>query len=150
VNGETYYFPLQISSDGNREKWLKDALRELDTLPEAPEFLDPESLWNNPLAIWGAAAMEGFFSDDEIPQVVEFLDQRYGRLPQRSDAITLSYQVEALLSLVATHVTNAPVHRFITLCTQCELPLPVRDSDGHLLGHSVDLKDFIQIHRRPE
>ncbi len=68
-------------------------------IPNAP--FAPAKLAENPVVIWGLAAMEKFFTDDETPAVVAFVEKQFGRLPSSGQAGTLSEQVFAMAELFA-------------------------------------------------
>lgn len=63
--------------------------------------LSPQTLSSNPLFIWGGAVMDGFFTDDELPQVVRSLHTMFGQLRTLPDADLFLKQIRA----VATALT---------------------------------------------
>src|SRR5258706_8238969 len=76
VNGPNFYF---YASREHLVNWAEKTLNEIDALPTTK--LRPDLLAHNPLYVWGGAVMDGFFTDTEIPQDVESIDRRVGRIP---------------------------------------------------------------------
>ena len=75
----------------------------------------PEKLPENPLYIWGAAIIDGFFTDEELPAVADFLTKQFGSLPLHPLAETFTRQLTALLHLLPQSEEPENVYRFIKL-----------------------------------
>jgi hypothetical protein len=119
VNGEDYQLHLFIGEDF-RSGWVSkctDALK----LPEWDKQLDASSFHHNPLIVWGAAATEGFFTDDEMPRVAGYLHDIYGSFVENRDVIKLLGQANAAANLLAQYVPKCNVERFVRLCAACGL-----------------------------
>jgi hypothetical protein len=140
VNGETYPIRLLVSSDeGCISAWVKQALEGLDRLPEHDAKLCADSIFDNPLVIWGAAAMEGFFSDDEMLEVAQFIEATYGDLPGRDDVYTLMGQAEVLANLFAHYLPDAPVERFVRVCAACRVGFQARNRNGQVVADGITM-----------
>jgi len=100
--------------------WARKTLREIEELPP-PANLAPESLTSNPLYVWGAAVMDGFFTDDELPAVADYIEQHFGRLPARDDIFPLLNQCTAIAELMTFYLKESEVARFVKLCAACGL-----------------------------
>ena len=85
-------------------------------LPHAHPDLYPEKLPENPLYLWGAAIVDGFFTDEELPAVTDFLTNHFGSLPQHPQAETFARQLIALLHLLQQSEEPHYTYRFIKLC----------------------------------
>jgi hypothetical protein len=140
VNGERYPIRLLVSStDGCISEWVRQALDGLDRLPERDASLRADAIFDNPLVIWGAAAMEGFFSDDEMPVAAQCIEALHGDLPDRDDVGTLMGQAEMLANLFAHYLPDQPVERFVRLCAACRVGFRVRDSQGRMVADGVQM-----------
>jgi hypothetical protein len=76
--------------------------------------LCPERLPYNPLFVWGAALMDGFFTEAEIPIAAEFVRQL--EHSEISSNVMLIGQASALAHLIAQFVDAAIVQRFAHFC----------------------------------
>lgn len=138
VNGETFPIRLLVSSEeGCISTWVKEALEGLDRLPEYNVELRADAIFDNPLVVWGAAAMEGFFSDNEMPEAAKFIEETFGEFPGRSDVYTLMSQAAVLANLFAYYLPDAPVDRFVRLCAACRVGIEARDRNGQVVADGV-------------
>lgn len=137
VNGERYPIQLQIPFGDNSSWWPKKVLDGLP--PEWNRDLKAGSLFDNPLIVWGAAAMEGFFTDDEMPLVAEYLKKEFGDFAGSSEAITNIGQVDTLANLIAQYLPDASVDRFVMLCAHCSLLFQARNMDGTVVADGFKL-----------
>jgi len=114
VNGA--HFPI---ADERIEliQWAKASLKAIDALPMPA--LRPDLLTKNPLYVWGAAAMDGFFTDDELPAVAAYIEKHFGRLTDRDDCRLLLDQVSAIAQLLVFFLEETEVDRFVKLCAEC-------------------------------
>ena len=92
--------------------------------------------------IWGAAAMEGFFTDEEMDVVADYIAATFGRVPTRPDALTLCSQAEVVAGLIAEFlieeadddfVVIEALQRFVSLCAHCGVGFRVYDKKGRPL-----------------
>ena len=138
VNGEAFGIRLLVSSDkGCISTWVKETLEGLDRLPEYNVDLRADAIFDNPLVIWGAAAMEGFFSDSEMSEAAKFIEETFGDLPQREDVYTLMSQAAVLANLFAYYLPDAPVERFVRLCAACRVGIEARDRNGAVVADGI-------------
>jgi hypothetical protein len=138
VNGETFAIRLLVSSEkGCISAWVKEALEGLDRLPEYNVELRADAIFDNPLVIWGAAAMEGFFSDKEMPEAARFIEEAFGELHGRDDVHTLMGQAAVLANLFAYYLPDAPVDRFVRLCAACRVGFEARDRNGQVVADGI-------------
>jgi len=77
--------------------------------------LSPQTLSSNPLFVWGAAVMDGFFTDDELPRVVKFVEAMMGRLRALPDADLFLRQITAVAAAL-TSVSDCDIKRLMKLC----------------------------------
>jgi hypothetical protein len=98
--------------------------------------LSPEKLTSNPLFIWGAAVMDGFFTDNELPQVVKFLNNTAGPLSLLPDADLFLKQIIAL-STALTCVRDCEIDRLVKLCGMLGYYFDVHDQMGRLVATAV-------------
>lgn len=108
-----------------------------------PKGSDPEQLVQNPLYVWGGAVLDDFFSADEMPKAIAFMDQHFGRLSERPDAGLLRTQVFALLNLIGRFLSAAKVSRFTRFCALAGFSFNVMDSDGRVVARGAD-PDFTE------
>jgi hypothetical protein len=137
VNGPEY--PIQLNLAGGPPNWAIRAEKALEFVPEYDVNLNACSLFENPLIVWGAAAMEGFFSNEEMSSVVDFMAMAFGRISDRPDALKLVGQADVIASLIAEfliegrgeddHIIEA-LQRFVTLCGHCGAAFQVCDRKG--------------------
>lgn len=131
VNGEEYLVLSVVTDDG--VAWANEALSKLDVNLFANEEASPSTLFQNPLVIWGAAAMEGFFGDDEMPAVANFIEETCGKLVGREDTYTLLLQAHMMANLCAQYRGDCPVERMVRLCTACGFRFDVHNMKGELI-----------------
>lgn len=138
VNGEQYGVYLLVSRDeGCISKWVHDALKGLDRLPEYEQELKADTVFDNPLVIWGAAAMEGFFTDSEMREAAEFISMTFGRILERGDAGRLIGQVDVLANLFAQYLPDAPVDRFVRVSAACGVLIQARNKAGEIVADGL-------------
>jgi len=97
--------------------WASEMLRGIEDIP-VPTRLDPSQLSSNPLYVWGAAVLDGFFTNEEMDAALAFIAGEYGRLTARDDALVLGEQVFALQRLLARFVDPEKTRRFINFCSR--------------------------------
>jgi hypothetical protein len=138
VNGETFPIRLLVSSEeGCISTWVHEALEGLERLPEHNVELCADAIFDNPLVIWGAAAMEGFFSNEEMPAAGIFIEEAFGALPERDDIHTLMGQAQVLANLFAYYLPDASVDRFVRLCAACRVGIAARDRNGQIVADGI-------------
>jgi hypothetical protein len=138
VNGEKYPIRLMISSN-YREPWINETIQGIDRLPESNKDLAANSLHNNPLIVWGAAALEGFFSDKEMPLVSSYLKNAYGSFPERPDVLKIIGQADALANLLAQYLPSSPISRFVRLCASCGVIFQARNVKGEIVADGMKM-----------
>ncbi|MEY9138541.1 hypothetical protein ABIE79_010069 [Bradyrhizobium diazoefficiens] len=133
VNGDKYPISLLISHD-YRDAWISESISALEALPEYNKELDANSLHMNPLIVWGAAALEGFFTNEEMPKVAAYLENAYGSFVERPDKVKLLGQLHAMASLLCQYLEGSPVERIVRLCAHCGLMFQVSNSEGEVVA----------------
>ena len=133
VNGDEYPIRLMISPK-HRDPWINEAIERSKSLGEWNKDLNPKSLRDNPLIVWGAAALEGFFTDQEMPKVASYLENSYGSFVDRPDVLTIIGQAGAMANLVAQFLGPGRVEKFVRLCACCGLAFQVRDMKGEIVA----------------
>jgi hypothetical protein len=136
VNGEKYPIQLIILPD-RRDPWITETIEGLSRLPEYNKDLDAKSVFHNPLVVWGAAALDGFFTNEEMPKVATYLKCVYGSFVERSDVLTVLGQANAMASLVAQYLEAGHVGRFVELCAHCGLGFQVRNIKGEIVADGI-------------
>jgi hypothetical protein len=135
VNGEEYPVRAIVLDEG--VAWAHDALSKLDVDSFVNPSASPSTLFTNPLIIWGAAAMEGFFRDDEMPAVADFIEAKFGNLVGRSDVYTLLTQAQMMGSLCVQYREDCPVERMVRLCAACGFRFDVCNRRGEIVADGV-------------
>lgn len=85
VNGPESPIQLNLFPSGRVPPWITAARQAVESRRPFDENLDAGSVFKNPLVIWGAAAMEGFLTHDEMHKAAIFIKSNFGdvsRLPQ--------------------------------------------------------------------
>lgn len=135
VNGSN--FPITGHRD-SLVRWAQSMLEMRRRLLSTASF-EPETLADNPMFIWGAAVMDGFFTDDELPQTVAFIEKHFGKLPKHAKAGVLMEQIDALGHLLVGVLKNAEVQRFIKLCGMLGFLFQINDADGREVASSMNM-----------
>lgn len=120
-------------------KWAKESLQLIDTMIPQNNHLKPEKLPNNPLFVWGGAAMDGFFTDEELPKVADFLKNQFGSFIEHPEVGTITLQVDAIANLLAQFLRESKVHRFVKLCALAGIIVEARDISGKIIANGFDL-----------
>jgi len=135
VNGEEYGVTAYVL-DGV-VPWAKEALDRLDDMIGYADYAQPKKLLDNPLVIWSAAALEGFFdSSDELDQVAAFIKARFGDLVGRDDTWALISQVQMLANLCVQYHAQCPVQKMVDLCAKCGFIFDVVGLDGDVVARA--------------
>jgi hypothetical protein len=132
TNGEEY--PVRFIAQEGGVSWAKEALGRLTDPFGLGQAASASTLLNNPLIIWGAAAMEGFFSDDEIAEAANFINARFGPLVGREDTTTLIAQAQTIANLCVQYRADCPVQRMVKLCAACGFLFQVQNLDGDIVA----------------
>jgi hypothetical protein len=136
VNGAN--FPIM----GFRSKLRSTAaelLRAVHQVPEVDPELEPDSLPENPLYVWGAAVMDGFFTDEELPIAVAFIRQHFGPLTDHPKLTTIIGQVDAIGCLLAQLLKKSGVERFVRFCAMNGLAIQVTDRRGSIVVDGLQM-----------
>ena len=80
--------------------------------------------------------MDGFFTDDELPQVVRFVETTMGRLRTLTDADLFLKQITAVAAAL-TCVSDCEIDRLVKLCGLLGFHFDVHDQTGRLVASSV-------------
>ena len=80
--------------------------------------MQPEKLLDNPLYVWGAAALSGFLTDAEFRPAGKFIYDLIESQPERFDRTRIVFQCVAIGHLIAQYAPQAPVERFVKLCSE--------------------------------
>ena len=111
--------------------WSQSVLAAIEN---APGGIRPSELPNNPLYVWGAAVMDGFFTDGEIPQAVAFVDTEFGQLRKHPKAVIYLQQANALADLLAGYLKTSEVGRFVQFCRLLGFSFDVHDRSGRIMS----------------
>lgn len=135
IPGELGGEPFQDTVISAHE-WAIGALREIEKLPELQD-LKPSSMYENPLILWGAAIMSNLFTDDELDIAVEFVEAKFGRLPERDDIVTILSQFSAIASMVAQcgiPYENSDLKRWTRFATKLGCIVRIHDREGNTVA----------------
>lgn len=135
VNGEEYPVFAVVLEDG--VAWARKALIASEELAGPIAWASPSTLHANPLVVWGAAAMEGFFTDEELPAVATFIEENVGDLIARDDCEVPLAQAQMVANLLAHYRPDVPVERMVRLCAACRFRFDVRDAQGVLMADGI-------------
>jgi hypothetical protein len=132
VNGENF----KISGTHQElTTWAKGMIEVRERLqPGAP--LEPETLPENPLYVWGAAVMDGFFTDAELPEVVRFIEAKFGRLPSHPRVGVFLDQIVAIATAL-TCLNYSEVARLVKLCGMLGFMFDIHDKDWKVVASSM-------------
>jgi hypothetical protein len=135
VNGPN--FPI----DGARNELLQWAQRMLaaQTILKATAPIEPDTLGDNPIYVWGAAVMDGFFTDKELQSVANYIKQTFGPLSEHHRAGTILLQISAVADLLACTLKESKVARLVKLCGLLGFMLDVYDREGNVVASSMKL-----------
>lgn len=133
VNGPN--FPIDALMDEVIE-WAKTLLAYCsETRTQAPS--EPDTLSQNPLFVWGSAVMDGFFTDDELPAAVAFVNQKFGELPSHPRVSQFLEQITAVAGLMACTLEQSEVQRLVKLCGMLGFMFDVYDRSGKVVASSM-------------
>jgi hypothetical protein len=145
VNGPI--FPL-TADRGDLASWarvmrdfLSEFIEQLSVQGIPDPFLKPGLLEDNPLYVWGGAAMDGFFTDQEFTQVAEYLNGEFGELPTHDAVVTFSQQMMFLSHLLALYTQESFFIRVVKLSAVLGLLFPVTDQDGRTIVDGASVLD---------
>jgi len=101
-------FPI----DGYREELVAWGRRMLEVSASLAEDapLEPEGLEQNILYVWGAAALDGFFTDAELPLVKQILEEQFGTLMAHPKRDIWVGQIDAVAHLMACFLEKSQVY----------------------------------------
>jgi hypothetical protein len=114
--------------------WAKETLQSIDDLWQVNPDLRPDKLPDNPLYVWGAAVMDGFFTEEELPRAANFLQKQFGPLPHHPQAATFIAQADALAHLLAQFLKESQVARFVKFCALAGFLFQVIDRNGNTVA----------------
>ncbi|MFI1284343.1 hypothetical protein ACH4U5_26965 [Streptomyces sp. NPDC020858] len=109
--------PFPISAERvDLKRWAASMLEQIDELRVESNHLQPDTLPDNPLYVWGAAVTDGFVTDSEMERAAAFVDRPFTG-PNQPD-VTLRYQEQALaIAHLLDHLlTETDVERFVRFC----------------------------------
>jgi hypothetical protein len=133
VNGPN--FPIDGLMDEVTE-WSKTMLAYCaDSQKRAP--FEPATLSQNPLFVWGAAITDGFFTDEELPAAVAFVQQKFGSLPSHPRLTQFLEQITAIANLMASVLQESELIRLVKLCGMMGLMFDVYDRTGKIVASSI-------------
>jgi hypothetical protein len=133
VNGPN--FPIDALMDQVTE-WAKSMLVYCaETKNQAPS--EPESLSQNPLFVWGAAVMDGFFTDDELPAAVAFVKEKFGELPSHPRVAQFMEQIAMVTDLMASALDKSKLGQLVKLCGMLGFMFDVYDRSGKKVASSM-------------
>ncbi|MEM8557132.1 MAG: hypothetical protein AAGG50_04840 [Bacteroidota bacterium] len=131
VNGPS--FPFLGTRESIRD-WAQESLESIERLWQTDPDIAPESLPENPLFVWGAAAMDGFITDDEMDDVATFVTEHYGPLASHPRAATFVSQANALANLLVQFLKENKVERFVKLCAKLGFLFQATDREGRVVA----------------
>jgi hypothetical protein len=126
VNGPNFQF---IESRFILIKWAKETLGKIEKVSPC---LKPSELPMNPLYVWGAAVMDGFFTDEELPQVVAFLNNQFGPLKKMPKAVIFLEQIKAISYLLSYFFKESKVQRLVEFCGLLGFHYQNKDRQGKI------------------
>ena len=133
VNGPN--FPIDGLMD-NIKEWARKMLQfRAASAARAP--FEPATLSQNPLFVWGAAVMDGFFTDEELPAAVAFIEQKFGRLPSHPRMTQFLEQIGAIADLMACALKDSELERLVRLCGMLGFAFDVMDAKGKVVASSM-------------
>jgi len=115
-------------------EWAQKTLAGIERLWQVNPDLQPDTLPENPLYVWGAAVMDGFFTDDQLSTAVAFLKQHFGELPEHPRVASLVAQADALAHLLAQFLDKSEVARFVKFCALMGFLFQVIDRKGNVVA----------------
>ncbi len=133
VNGPN--FPIEGLMDEVTE-WAASMLKYCaDSQSRAP--FEPATLSQNPLFVWGAAVTDGFFTDEELPAAVAFVEEKFGRLPSHPRVMQFLDQITAISCLMACVLQESELTRLVQLCGMLGFMFDVHDRNGIVVASSM-------------
>lgn len=131
-------YAFDVETDDIR-RWAKKALDDIQNLKPQNHPFNPETLAFNPLYAWGAAVMDGFFTDNEIPRAADIMNMKFGPLTSNPAASVYSFQIGAIADLFGQFLPKSPVQRLVIFCAKGGFLLQVVDGSGKVIadGFSV-------------
>jgi len=133
VNGPN--FPIR-GNPKNLAHWGKEMLSAQRAVRAAAPF-EPDTLAQNPMFVWGAAVMDGFFTDEELPAAVRCIEERFGRLPSHTRAGVFLEQITAVADLLACALKESGVERLVRLCGLLGFMFEVHNRKGEVVASSM-------------
>jgi len=127
INGPN--FPINSERD-EIIAWAQKTLGQAANFVYSGE-LEPDTLFQNHLLIWASAAADGFFTDDDMPEAVEFLEDKFGKFVDNPRAIVLLEQLSTIATLMTWFIGDPGLERFRALCRAAGGLFPVFDRDGN-------------------
>ena len=124
-------------------KWAMITLKQVDQLLVTSQEVKPETFSSNPLLVWGAAVMDGFFTEDEMPAAVSYIREQFGDLTAHPECLTWITQAELFANLHAQLLPKNsifgfnPVKRFGQFCAKAGFIFPIHDREGNLVSYSA-------------
>jgi hypothetical protein len=130
--------------EGFREElidWANQTLELTGRVNIHDESFSSSTLLSNPLYIWGGAIMDGFFTDEELPVAVKFIESKFGRLPERDDIYVMLQQINAIARLMVGYLKESEVRRLIKFCAMAGIVLQITDSQGRIVIDGYEFWD---------
>lgn len=126
--------PFEIMDTGSCiRRWAQQILSDLSL-----DTAQPEPLASNPLIVWGSAVMYGFFTDDEMREVVSFIRHEFGEIPSHRKITSWVAQAGMIADYHANWFTESDsrdaVVRFVRFCALCGVVLQVSDFEGNIIA----------------
>lgn len=109
-----------------------DALYEF--LVKSGDYLEPDTLSDNPLYVWEAAMTDGFFTDEELPLALKFIEEHFGPLTNHPRGLTFIEQSFFISKFLVQVGYDRLVLRFTKLCRLAGFIFPVYDRESKELG----------------
>jgi hypothetical protein len=133
VNGPN--FTIEGLADGIKD-WATSMLAFCESNLSLAPF-EPATLSENPLFTWGSPVTDYFFTDQELPAVVAFIEKQFGRLPSHPRVMQFLEQITAISTLMACTLKESRVSRLVQLCGQLGFMFDVLDRDGKVVASSL-------------
>lgn len=124
-------FPIEEARD-HVVRWAERMLRVQAELERDAPF-EPKTLEQNPIYVWGAAAVDEFFVNEEMPQVAQFIETQFGKLIESAHLQLWSAQIDTVTHLMACFLERSNVGRIVRLSRELGLWFDVRDRQMEVL-----------------
>ena len=78
--------------------------------------------------------MDGFFTDNELPEAAAFMDAQFGPLRKHPKAVIFLEQARAVANLLVWYLKESKVMRFVQFCKLVGFSFHVSDARGRIVA----------------